>query len=182
MSDTALRYATVARDFTAVVDATPPDRWSLPSPCEEWTARDVLAHVVNGHRRLLSQLRGEEPLQLGADEDGVAAWHEATDGMNSALADEANNSRVVQSGMGPLTLTEMVNRFIIADLLVHTWDLARAVGGNEHLNDELVAQVYEAMKPMDEALRRPVLFGPKVEPPKGADRQTEFLSFLARRV
>ncbi len=182
MSDTALRYATVARDFTAVVDGTPPDRWDSPAPCEGWTARDVLAHVVNGHRRVLSQLASVEMLQLGADEDGVAAWHEATDKLGAALAEESNLTRVVQSGMGPLTLPEMVDRFIVADLLVHTWDLARAVGGNEHLNDELVAQVYEAMKPMDEALRRPGLFGPKVEPPEGADRQTRFLSFLGRRV
>ena len=34
---------------------------------------------------------------------------------------------------------------------------------------------------MDAMIRQPSVFGPKVEPPNGADVQTEFLCFLGRR-
>ena len=41
--------------------------------------------------------------------------------------------------------------------------------------------MYDHLKPMDEALRQPWAFGPKVPPPPGADLQTEFLCFVGRR-
>ena len=67
------------------------------------------------------------------------------------------------------------------DVLVHTWDLARTIGADERLDEEFVRQAYEALKPMDAMIRQPRVFGPKLEPPAGADLQTEFLYFLGRR-
>ncbi|MGI8875145.1 MAG: maleylpyruvate isomerase N-terminal domain-containing protein, partial [Egibacteraceae bacterium] len=46
MEDIAQRYRRLAEAFNATVDAVPDDRWDSPSPCEEWSARDVVAHVV----------------------------------------------------------------------------------------------------------------------------------------
>ncbi|NKV83195.1 hypothetical protein GS930_10860 [Rhodococcus hoagii] len=39
-------YRRLAAAFTDRVDAVPADRWEAASPCEGWTARDVLTHVV----------------------------------------------------------------------------------------------------------------------------------------
>jgi hypothetical protein len=64
------------------------------------------------------------------------------------------------------------------DVLVHTWDLARTIGADESLDENAVRSAYEALKPMDAMIRSPKVFGPKLEPPKGADVQTEFLYFL----
>jgi uncharacterized protein (TIGR03086 family) len=68
------------------------------------------------------------------------------------------------------------------DVLVHTWDLARAVGGDEQLDADAVAAAYSGLKPMDAMIRQPGVFGPKVDTPAGADVQTEFLNFLGRTV
>jgi uncharacterized protein (TIGR03086 family) len=76
---------------------------------------------------------------------------------------------------------EMISRFMSMDVLVHTWDLARTVGADEHLDEDSVRLAYDALKPMDAMIRRPGVFGPKLEPPAGADLQTEFLYFLGRR-
>jgi hypothetical protein len=76
---------------------------------------------------------------------------------------------------------EIIGRFVTMDLLVHTWDLARTIGADEHLDEESVRQAYEALKPMDAMIRQPNFFGPKLEPPIDADLQTEFLCFLGRR-
>jgi hypothetical protein len=67
------------------------------------------------------------------------------------------------------------------DVLVHTWDLARTIGADESLDEDTVRRAYEALKPMDAMIRQPYVFGPKLEPPMGADVQTEFLYFLGRR-
>jgi uncharacterized protein (TIGR03086 family) len=69
----------------------------------------------------------------------------------------------------------------LSDLHVHTWDLARATGGDERLSPEVAAIVLERLKPNDEALRKSGSFGPKVEPPQDADVQVELLCFLGRR-
>ena len=63
---------------------------------------------------------------------------------------------------------------------MHTWDLARAVGGDEKLDANAVTQAYSGMKPMDAMIRQPGIFGPKVEPAADADEQEQFLNFLGR--
>ena len=40
------RYIELADSFGSVVEALPRDAWNAPSACEDWTGRDVLAHVV----------------------------------------------------------------------------------------------------------------------------------------
>jgi hypothetical protein len=47
---------------------------------------------------------------------------------------------------------------------------------------EEVRRIYEMLEPMDEQMRQPSAFGPKVEPPAGADEQTRLLCFLGRQV
>jgi len=45
-----------------------------------------------------------------------------------------------------------------------------------------VQRVHEALAPMDEKMRGPGAFGPKLDPPPGADEQTKLLAFLGRQV
>lgn len=61
MSEIADRYARLADAFTDRIRSTPGDLWDAPSPCEGWTARDVVAHVINGHRGILAAVRGTPP-------------------------------------------------------------------------------------------------------------------------
>ena len=51
--------------------------------------------------------------------------------------------------------------------LIHSWDIARATGGDERLDPELVEYVCERFKPLDELLRQPWAFGPKITAPGG---------------
>ena len=46
VSDIADRYRRVADTFTARADAVPDDGWEEPAPCEGWTVRDVVRHLV----------------------------------------------------------------------------------------------------------------------------------------
>ena len=82
---------------------------------------------------------------------------------------------------GPQPAEQVIGRLICTDVLVHIWDLARAVGGDESLDPDAVAAAYSGLKPMDAMIRMPGVFGPKVEA-SGTDLQSEFLAFLGRRV
>jgi uncharacterized protein (TIGR03086 family) len=181
MTDVQSSYRQVSSDFDAVVREVAPERWDAPSPCERWRARDVVGHVVAGHRGVIAAVRGGEPKPLGPDEDPKQAWEEASRAIDEIAGDPVSLAKEVDGPFGKMPAGEVIGRFVTMDLLVHTWDLARAVGGDERLNQDAVRAAYEALKPMDAMIRQPEVFGPKLEPPPGADLQTEFLAFLGRR-
>lgn len=173
------RYCTLADDFSTRVDTVPAAAWSNQSPCEEWKARDVVAHVIGIHRHFLSVLDGT-PEPSGDPGDVVPAWAAARSDVETALADPDRAGRVVETPFGMMPFEVFVGRFMSVDLLIHTWDLSRATGLDERINADAVGHAYAGLKPMDAMLRGPGMFGDKVTPPAGADLQTEFLCFLGR--
>ncbi|HET9731187.1 MAG TPA: TIGR03086 family metal-binding protein [Acidimicrobiales bacterium] len=181
MTDVRDKYRRVSRGFDGVVRAVTPDEWEAQSPCERWTARDVVAHVVQGHRRVISGVRNGELKPLGADEDPRLAWEEVRGAIDEITADPEAMTREIDGPFGKMPAGEIIGRFVVMDMLVHTWDLARAVGADERLDEDSVRNAYETLKPLDAVIRQPNVFGPRLEPPPGADLQTEFLYFVGRR-
>lgn len=171
----------MSKGFDAAVRAVTPPQWEVQSPCDEWKARDVVAHVVEGHRGVIANVTGVESKPLGADEDPAQAWESAFQAMDEITGDSEALAKEVDGPTGKMAAGEIIGRFVTMDVLVHTWDLARAVGAEEHLDEAAVREAYAALKPMDAMIRQPRVFGPKLEAPTGADLQTEFLYFLGRR-
>jgi uncharacterized protein (TIGR03086 family) len=174
-------YRVVSSGFDAAVRAVTPEKWGAQSPCEQWTARDVVAHVVEGHRRVIAQVRGEQSEPLDADDDPRQAWESASRAIDEITGDPEAVSKEMDGPTGKMPVGQIIGQFVSMDTLVHTWDLARTIGADESLDEDSVRRAYEALKPMDAMIRQPYVFGPKLEPPMGADVQTEFLYFLGRR-
>ena len=63
---------------------------------------------------------------------------------------------------------------------MHTWDLSRATGQDEHLDPHKCAVLLEGLLPMDDLLRASGHYGPRVEVPEDADVQTRMLAFIGR--
>ena len=181
MTEIQDKYRQVSNGFDAAVRAVTSDKWDTQSPCEQWRARDVVAHVVAGHRGVIAAVRGGESTPLGADDDPKKAWEEARRAIDEITADQAARAKEIDGPTGKMPAGELIGQFVTMDLLVHTWDLARTVGADERLDEDSVRHAYETLKPMDDMIRQPNVFGPKLEPPPGADIQTEFLYFLGRR-
>ena len=109
------------------------------------------------------------------------------DRFDAAVADL--HRKVADPGLGAhrgrrpvraMALKQLVSGIVVHDLLVHTWDLARATGGDERLDEELVAHTLASMTPFDEVLREHG-FAAKVPVDDDADDQTKLLCFLGRR-
>jgi uncharacterized protein (TIGR03086 family) len=181
MTEVQNMYRMVSNGFDAAVRAVTPDKWEAQSPCEQWTARDVVAHVVAGHRGVISGVRGGESQPLGADEDPRQAWEHASRAIDDITGDAEALAKEIDGPFGMMPVGQIIGQFVTMDLLVHTWDLARAVGADERLDEASVRDAYEALKPLDAMMRQPKVFGPKLEPPLDADQQREFLYFLGRR-
>jgi uncharacterized protein (TIGR03086 family) len=178
VSSTLERYNVAVSGFRRRLEPLAPSAFSLPSPCEGWTAGDLVDHTI-GAVTLVAGLAG-----ASVDDDGSSGYVErfdrATDGLRAKAADPVIGATVVDSPFGKLAVKQLVSSIVVHDLLVHTWDLARATGGDERLDEALVAHTYASMAPLDDVLRGHG-FATKVAAPDGADAQTELLCFLGRR-
>jgi uncharacterized protein (TIGR03086 family) len=181
MSDVSERYRKVATQFTDRVRAVPADAWDNASPCEGWTARDVVDHVVTSTGFFLGRAGIELPAGPPAGDDPAAAWERARGAMQSALDSPDVASAEYETPMGRATLEQTVGQFGVGDVLVHTWDLARATGQDETLDADEVRRLYAVMEPNDEMMRQGTAFGPRVPVPPDADEQTQLIAFTGRR-
>jgi uncharacterized protein (TIGR03086 family) len=182
MSDISERFRDLAAKFTRRVDAVPDDGWNSPSPCEDWTTRGVVGHMVGNCAIFLGLIDREMPPGPSVDDHPRGAWANGRDAIQVALDDPAIATTAYEGRMGKGTFEQGVARFGFMDLVVHSWDVARAAGGDEKLDPADVHEMFEMAKPMDEMLRTPGVCGPKVEAPPGADEQTQFLAFMGREV
>ena len=183
MTANADKYRRLVAGFSAVVDAVPADKWSAPAPCADWTARDVVAHVVAGTWQISSVVTGRSP-ELGDPElgdDPAATWAQARDLALAALTYENLAKNVPSPVGGEISLDQRIGMFSTLEVLIHTWDLAKAAGIDVVLDPEVVRETYDELLPMDEIIRIPNVFGPKVEPPAGADLQTTLMCFTGRQ-
>jgi uncharacterized protein (TIGR03086 family) len=181
MSEVTDRYERVAATFTERATEVPIDRWEQPSPCEGWTARDVVSHMVHASRLFLARAGVELDEGPSADDDPLGAWTHARDGVLAALSDPAIANREYETPMGAMDLETTVGRFGIGDVLVHTWDLARAAGLDDTLDPDEVGRLLAVMEPNDEIMRQGTAFGPKVDVPDDASDQDKLIAFTGRQ-
>ena len=182
MSEYEERFERLATAFTERVEAVPADRWESPAPCEGWVARDVVRHLVEWVPAFL-ETYGALVVAPGpsVDDDPVGAWANLRDQLVGWLADPEVATREIDTPPGRMPIGAAIDMFITHDVLIHTWDLARATGLDERIDATEVHRMYEGMLPMDEALRQSGHFGPKVDVPDDADEQTKLLAFVGRR-
>ncbi|HET8988091.1 MAG TPA: TIGR03086 family metal-binding protein [Humibacillus sp.] len=175
-------YARLADRFGSVVDRLDDADWGRSSPCEGWSARDVLHHVVSTQRDFLSQhgIDASTPIDLAATPR--AGWHAHDERLRALLADPAVASHEYDGVFGRTTVGASIVTFYGFDLVVHRWDIATAAGLTERLDDSELSMIESAADGFGEHLYDDGVCKPAVETPEGADRQTRVLARLGRRV
>jgi uncharacterized protein (TIGR03086 family) len=179
MSETADRYCKVADAFGARVAGVEGDGWDAPAPCDGWAARDVVDHLGHGAGFFLNGTGREVTIPSAAD-DPMATWAATRATFEAVLGDPEVAGLEIDSPFGRMTVEELIGRIAIADMLVHTWDLARATGQDETLDIDEVRRTMAILGPADEVIRSPGAFGPKVEVPADSDEQTQLIAFTGR--
>lgn len=177
-AEAVARYVRVSGAFGTRVNGV--RDWSAPTPCSEWNALDLLAHVVNTHRRVLSTSDGRPPDEVEATE-ALTAWPTVRARVIGAAVDPLLGSAEVSTPFGSMPFAVLCGSLLCADTLVHTWDLARATGQDEGLDARDVAAVHAMLEPLDEGMRLPGGFAAKLAPPPGADSQARLLAFCGRQ-
>ena len=182
MSEIAERYARVTGTFTDRVRAVPAQAWDNPSPCEHWTARDVVGHLTEWIPAFFSPLGVTFPAVPSVQDDPVGAWEAVQTAIAKALADPAIAAMQVETPFSTQSFAETVDMIVTGDVFTHTWDLARATGQSELLDPEQLQRMIAGIGAIpEEALRADGMFGPRVDVPADADDQTRFLAYVGRR-
>ncbi|MDP9335877.1 MAG: TIGR03086 family metal-binding protein [Actinomycetota bacterium] len=183
MSEAADRYRAVAEGFTRRARAVPETAWERPAPCDGWVARDVVGHLVEWIPPFLHDGAGVElPAGPSIDTDPAQAWLTMSDGIQTLLDDPRQASRSFSHARaGQHRLDEAIAMFILGDVLIHSWDLARATGLDETLDGVEVARMFDGLQGIDELLRQSGQYGPKIDAGENADVQTRLIAFTGRR-
>jgi uncharacterized protein (TIGR03086 family) len=173
-----------ARRASEIVHEIPPDRWVAPTPCTEWTVRDVVNHLVSEHLWAPHLLRGETIESVGdrydgdvVGEDPVTAWDRAVQASTSAF-ENADNEMPVHLSFGTVPVEEYANQMLV-DLTVHAWDIARGAGLAEGLEPSTVAASLAYASLRQDAYSGSGLFAEPVAVPSD-DPQDRLLAMLGR--
>lgn len=169
-------WRTHAEPFTAVVDDV--RDWDAPSPCEGWSARDVLDHVVETERDFLARQGLSLPDLPGGDP--AAGWREHAAAVDALLGDDAVANTTFEGAFGPTTVGETLARYYGFDLLVHRWDLARSQGRDEQLSAAELATIDASVDGFGEHAYAPGIFAAAVDVPADADAQRRVLARTGR--
>lgn len=182
MNTTADLYRRADAPLSAVLSELSAEDWDRTSPCEGWTARDVVRHLVQTERDFL----GGHGLDLGAAPEALAsdpatAWEQHAATVVSVLEDDAVAGREYDGHFGRTTLGESIVTFYVFDMIVHRWDVARAGGRDDVLTDLEMDRIDSSIDAFGDALHMEGICKPGVEAPAGADRQTALLARLGRQ-
>ena len=155
--------------------AVRPEASDDPTPCTEWTVRDLVDHVVAAPARFARMIRGL-PIDWSAPtppagNDAAAAFHSHADDLLAAW-DQRDRSA------SPPGLD-----WQCAELAVHTWDLATALHrSTTDLDPEITERGLTFMRENLTAENRGPAFGPPQAAPDDADAYQRIAAFAGRSV
>ena len=162
-----------ADKWNEVVAQVGDDQRDAPcTSCPEWTVGELIDHTMHWQGMGAAGLAGAAP---------GGSWDDVQAALSSALSDPANLEGTVDQ-MGGMP-KQQVAGFVIGDLLVHSWDLARSIGADDTLPVEAVQSTHMGLQRVPEQmLRGDNMFGPAIDVGADASAQDQLLGFLGRQV
>ena len=161
--------------LAGLLDDVPSGALGNPTPCPEWNLRDLVDHIVAAPSRFARMARGQ-PVDWSstpaAGSDPAAEFRSHAGDLLHAVAGDG-----VSDG-GPVSLD-----WQCAELAVHTWDLATAIGRPTADLDVAVAErglAFMRVGLTDD--NRGPAFGPEQPAPEGADAYQRIAAFAGRAV
>ncbi len=146
MSTTSVpSVAQLARAFAAVgdlVEGVRDEQWSAPTPCTDWTVRDLVNHLVGMNLVFAALLSNEAPPEPRADrigDDPIGVYRKSASVLTRAFEQPGVLEHNFQGPVGMATGRDRL-QVRLYDLLAHGWDLAQATGQPVELPNDLAEQ------------------------------------------
>lgn len=147
-----------------------PEQLDRPTPCADWTVRDLADHLANTAAQIAVMARGEQP-----DWSSLADHHDDPAAVLRQAGDEI--LKAFETG------SSAPEGMVAAELSVHSWDLATALGRDTGELDPAFAEAGHAfMKAELTDEGRGDAFGPEQSAPEGANAYERIAAFAGRSV
>lgn len=184
--DVATVFAHSVAEWQARVQAVGDGHWDRPTPCSDWTVRDLVNHVVGEQRWVVPLLEGRTIADVGDGLDGdllgqapqeaaAAAAKAAVD----AFAEPGAVERTVHLSFGDTPATEYAWQ-LIADHVVHGWDLAVALDADRRLDADLVVHCAQWWGHWEDTYRSAGAIAERVDVAHDASRQDRLIASFGR--
>jgi len=163
-----------------VIDAVRAEHLALPTPCDGMTVEDLLSHLMMVADRVASAGRGDELATWSTEGPklGLIEWAPAWRAVAATAVDEwSDDTRLERST--PLPWTTLPGRGVVAiytnELVVHTWDLATAIGASASWPDEVLDVASAAIhSQLPDADRTPMWAAMAAHMPEGIAWESPF--------
>jgi len=160
--------------LTKVIGASA--RLDAPTPCDEWTVRRLMDHMLDTQRYFVRTAKGEKaelpspkPPALVGEDPETAFRRARTETLKAFGAD------------GVVERTGPALGIAFSDQLLHGWDLARATGQDTTMPEGLAEAAYEMIHGRFTDEQRTGVFAPEVAIEPGASAQDRLLAYTGRR-
>ncbi|NNC10912.1 TIGR03086 family protein [Planctomonas sp. JC2975] len=157
--------------------------WSAPTPDIDWDVSDLVRHVIEEQQWVPLLLAGRTVgearsrlLPLG--DDLTAEWERYSAAATLAWA-SVDPDAIVNLSYDNVPASAYL-REQASDVIVHTWDLSRAIGADEELGDPLVEAAWTVFAPQKDTLQASGLFASPVPVPDDAPLQSRLLALTGR--
>jgi uncharacterized protein (TIGR03086 family) len=147
-----------AERVVELVGQVRPEQWSEPTPCTEWDVRTLVGHLIATRQAYCALLDGASAADLmsfivrqgeAAGTDPVATLRSAVQSVRAAFAEPGALERTVHHPVGDIAGSQLLG-LLVMDSVIHSWDLATAIGVDAGLDEQLVGQVYGFLAPRAE--------------------------------
>ncbi|MEA2453104.1 MAG: hypothetical protein QOG04_1814 [Actinomycetota bacterium] len=188
MSKQLEMYLRSVDEFDKRVQVTRPLDMDKPTPCSDWSVRDLINHIVYEDKWVVPLMAGKTIAEIGGNafegdllgSDPQLAWKLAAEEAKAAAQEPGATERTVHLSFGDFSGGDYLDQ-MTSDHLIHGWDLAKGTEGAVNLDQELMEYVYAWAVPIEEMLKGSGSYGEKIEPPESADLQTKLLAVFGRR-
>ncbi|GGR08268.1 TIGR03086 family metal-binding protein [Streptomyces netropsis] len=180
-------YDRAMGEFDRRVHEVDKGQWPADTPCTEWSVRDLVNHLTAEHLWAPWLLRGATLAEVGDRFDGDVlgdhprrAWDRAATASREAFHEPGALDGEVHTSGGIGAASDYAWQ-MVGDLTVHAWDLARGIGGDDRLDEELARAVYEIVGPQVKSWQGAGIFDPPVTVPEDSPVQDRLVALLGRR-
>ena len=157
------------------------DNLDAQTACEEWSARDLVNHLLGGKDVFVGATQGKgpsgppppgKPADLLGDGDPVAAFED----VRRAVLDAYGKEGVLENPQ-----MQMMAGIAFVDTLTHGWDLAKGTGQDTTMPAGLADAAMGAIGGRLTSESRGTAFKPEVTAPDDASTQDKLICYMGRQ-
>ena len=178
-------YEKAMRAADGVIRGIAPEQYSAPTPCDEWDVRELVNHMVFGNWMFARAASGErvrvdDDLPDMVGDDPVVAFRDSADAVVAAWRTPGAAEAICHLPFADLPGMAAM-RIHFKDVVVHTWDLARATGQNDEIDPQLASEALEiSRRVVNDEMRELGAFKPAVDVGDDSPVHHQLVGFLGR--